>query len=313
VGVVPFTGHHAESPWWCDTWAVLAKGVSGIVVYGEISALEGLEGRVLKQGEPVGSVVPVLFKDKGNGTTMLHLELWTSDCAIPNGPRSWGLAAPQPEGLMDPTAALLKAWSRVTRRFHREGQKPPVSAKEKQALVNWLQEHPLWTHPETFRAPPGYPNTDVSLFSPETEDWEDYTYQDGDIRELLHVDFAYVDPTTEIPEQDESRNTAFRVWLETGGWYDSAENNPERKEEPDRWDKCHDMDLNCAAATLEDALVELALRVKFFYGENSARLKTVPIYCGGDFDDEGHYMHNCQDGGDGFCKVCGFLLYYEEK
>jgi hypothetical protein len=60
--VVPFTGTHAGSPWWRTTWALLAKGASGVVVYGEIEALEKLEkeGGTLKQGDLLGHVTPVL-------------------------------------------------------------------------------------------------------------------------------------------------------------------------------------------------------------------------------------------------------------
>ena len=34
----------------------------------------------------------------------------------------------------------------------------------------------------------------------------------------IDVDVVKVDPTTETIEKDESRNTATRVWLETGQW-----------------------------------------------------------------------------------------------
>ncbi len=301
IRIIPFTGYHADSPWWRTTWAILAEGPSGIIVYGEIEALDGLTtGTVLERGSLIGHVIPVLYEDKGNGTTMLHLELWAPDRDL--DPQDWALDSPQPEGLRDPTTLLIKAWSQVTPRFHKDGERSPTCPKERQKLVQFLKQHPLWQHPTTIRVPSGFPDvTDVTLFGPEMENWEDLTVQVGSLQELLEVDYTYVDPTTERrEEEDESRNTDFRVWLKAGGWWDSAETLPAMKRHPDRWGKSSDMDLDCGAATLEEALIQLALRVQFYYCTNGTRKEDSPPLCSGDF--------TCQDAGDGFCQFCGYLI-----
>jgi hypothetical protein len=188
--------------------------------------------------------------------------------------------------------------------------KAPTTAKGKRELIKWLQEHPLWTHSEVMKVPPGFPdtNTQALILSPETEDWVDYEYQDGCLQELLEIDFVYVDPTTERIEEDESRNTAFRVWLETGGWIDNSLENPELKGGHFRWSRCHDIYLDCGAATLEDALVRLATLVRFYYGESAEWQESTHSQCEGSFDEEGNYLAPCIPGKDGFCDICGFKI-----
>ena len=102
VAVTQFTGG-AESPWWNDTWAVMVEGASGVVTYGEITPLVQ-EGVVVRAGDPVGTVLRVLKKDKGRPTSMLHLELYT------HGTRAhpWWRGDTQPPELLDPTDALLR-------------------------------------------------------------------------------------------------------------------------------------------------------------------------------------------------------------
>ncbi len=70
----------------------------------------------------------------------------------------------------------------------------------------------------------------------------------------IDVDVVKVDPTTETIEKDESRNTATRVWLETGQW-DLGGNST------------HDPVLDTGAPTYEEAIILLADLVKAKYGD----------------------------------------------
>lgn len=103
VKVEPFTGEFAGSPWWNNTWAVLVEGPSGVVVYGEVTPhLE--EGQIVRAGERLGTVTtPVLKKDKGRPTTMLHLELM-----LPGSRETlwWKHDEPKPRALLDPSVML---------------------------------------------------------------------------------------------------------------------------------------------------------------------------------------------------------------
>lgn len=97
VAIEKFTGAHAGSPWWNDTWAILIEGKFGVIVYGEISIHHNLAvGDSVKEGDVLGNVAQVLKKDKGvTPTSMLHLELmehgvyatywWESGTDIPAG------------------------------------------------------------------------------------------------------------------------------------------------------------------------------------------------------------------------------------
>ena len=107
VAVLDFTGERANppSPWWNDTQAVMIEGASGVVLYGEIKT-ELVVGDAVRQDYIVGSVVPVLKKDKGRPMSMLHLELHK------HGTRQaydWPLIGPHRHTLLDPTPHLLRA------------------------------------------------------------------------------------------------------------------------------------------------------------------------------------------------------------
>lgn len=108
VHIEHFTGEQANppSPWWNDTWAIMIEGQSGVIGYCEILVDPWLDiGEQVKAGDVVGHVIPVLKKDKGNGTTMLHLEQYVT------GSRehvTWVLDAPKPESLLNPRELLEK-------------------------------------------------------------------------------------------------------------------------------------------------------------------------------------------------------------
>ena len=114
VAVEKFTGEHAGSPWWNNTWAVLVEGPSGVICYGEI--VPSVEvGQRVHMGGLLGHVTPVLKKDKGvTPVTMLHFELYEE------GTREsvwWRLGEPCPENLKDPTSLLKKLLSANQKRY----------------------------------------------------------------------------------------------------------------------------------------------------------------------------------------------------
>lgn len=103
-----FTGADANppSPWWNDTFSVLIEGASGVIGYCELKPwYEIVAGHRVKEGDSIGYIIPVLKKDKGNGTTMLHLEQY-----IPGTTEhvTWVLDTPQPPQLMNPRNLLNK-------------------------------------------------------------------------------------------------------------------------------------------------------------------------------------------------------------
>lgn len=77
IAIEAFTGPHADSPWWNDTWALLIEGTSGVLVYGEIDVVEGIAvGCSVKVGDHIGNIKQVLKKDKGiTPICMLHFEV----------------------------------------------------------------------------------------------------------------------------------------------------------------------------------------------------------------------------------------------
>lgn len=107
ISIEKFTGEHADSPWWNNTWAILIEGQSGVICYGELIPLTGVEeGSIIESGSIIGHVRQVLKKDKGvTPTSMLHLELYK-----PGTKKTvwWKLGEKKPEELLDPTTLLDK-------------------------------------------------------------------------------------------------------------------------------------------------------------------------------------------------------------
>jgi hypothetical protein len=107
VDILKFTGPHAGSPWWFDTFAVAVQGESGIINYGEINPSPEIKiGCHIEKQQLLGSVLTVLRKDKGRPRNMLHLELYEHGAKIS---QTWSADGPKPNGLLDPTPLLLKA------------------------------------------------------------------------------------------------------------------------------------------------------------------------------------------------------------
>jgi hypothetical protein len=100
------------------------------------------------------------------------------------------------------------------------------------------------------------------------------------------------------------------VRIEAGPYIDLSEESgfstpPDGWNDDNRWGPSHDTNLDCGALNLEEALLELARLVRFFY-LNDRTYSFPPVRCDGHLDEEDHYHSGCTDAGDGFCSVCGF-------
>ncbi len=108
VHIENFTGPNANppSPWWLETWSILIEGASGVLGYCELKPLPHIVvGCSVKEGEVIATIVPVLKKDKGNGTTMLHFEKYAPQT---RQHVTWVLDTHKPDELEDPRDLLEK-------------------------------------------------------------------------------------------------------------------------------------------------------------------------------------------------------------
>tara|TARA_R100001079_G_C4450640_1_gene153554 strand:- start:2373 stop:3140 length:768 start_codon:yes stop_codon:yes gene_type:complete len=113
VAIEDFTGGPGEEHW-LYTQAVLVEGASGVLNYGEVKPVRGLEvGSYLRRGMHLANVSPVLPPEKarpdimGHSTHMLHFEWYET------GTREsvrWNHEDPYPSNLKDPTVPLTSAW-----------------------------------------------------------------------------------------------------------------------------------------------------------------------------------------------------------
>lgn len=105
VNIEVFTGPSAGSDWWEDTSAILVEDAEGVILYGELTPVEGLGvGDIVSPGQLIGFVKRVLRVDKGkNPTSMLHLEYYTL------GTRNsvwWKKGEQMPDNLRNPIELL---------------------------------------------------------------------------------------------------------------------------------------------------------------------------------------------------------------
>ena len=312
VTVDDFTGPKADSPWWQETRAVFIQGESGVVGYGEIQEVEGITpGTTIEQGQLIGHVQQVLKEDGCKEyltlTSMLHIELYEEGY---NGSGEWWTPdREKPHLLLDPTQKLRAAWARVTERDHRDLPPLPTDLAERKDLIGSAIEHRLFTYP--------FPLGDETEEEARAQDY----WSGGSFAECVEVELQYVDPTTESlagedASWDDPRNFAPRVWVEGGGWSDESKGEGGGPEPEGGWNKynkwmsVHDYRLNTGGATLEEAYLNFARLVKFFYNDDGTDREDAPEQCEGDFTLplQRGYKSGCIDAGDGFCEICGFLM-----
>lgn len=215
--------------------------------------------------------------------------------------------------------------------FHRNAPAIPTDPAERKAMVRWLQQHRLWNWPVPYQRNPNpthsllsefVPSTGTNLLewkSPEPQadwPWDEHLY--GSWLECVEIDFVYVNPETERIEDDDTLNTAGRVWLEAGGWIDmSVGPGADNCVPPGGWtnwnkyQRCWNPSLDCGGQDMESALLSLAIRVKFYYGEGHTRLPDTPSQCDGTFEDNDSskaYIPGCIPAEDGFCEKCGYRI-----
>ena len=107
TAVIPFTGEHAESPWWENTFAILIYNAENdrTILYGEVTTQPRLfSGNFItkESNSIIGFVKRVLKKDKGivPSTSMLHMEVYQGKVTDAVW---WKLGEPKPESLQDVT------------------------------------------------------------------------------------------------------------------------------------------------------------------------------------------------------------------
>lgn len=113
VNIEIFTGRMADppSPWWNETWSILIEGESGVLGYCELHPATYIkQGTKVAPGDYLGTIIPVLKKDKGNGTTMLHFEKYKRGTT---SHVTWHHDQDKPEELEDPTEFLRKVAENV--------------------------------------------------------------------------------------------------------------------------------------------------------------------------------------------------------
>jgi hypothetical protein len=106
VNIEKFTGEWAGSPWWNDTEAILIEGESGVILYGEIIVSDVIrKNKVVKEGELLGKIKPVLKKNKGvvPSINMLHIELYKKNTTESVW---WKIVSEKPDNLLDITILL---------------------------------------------------------------------------------------------------------------------------------------------------------------------------------------------------------------
>lgn len=128
----------------------------------------------------------------------------------------------------------------------------------------WLQNHPAF-------AEKGRMTKKLS------QEAYGHPYKESGFDQALHINVVKVDPTTLRIEDDETRNTQVRIWIEVTVYLD-----PDVKDGPygyngEQWENdiwmehsgipSHDYELDVGGATFEEAIIKLAAKVAEQYGE----------------------------------------------
>lgn len=198
-------------------------------------------------------------------------------------------------------------------KFHVNAGDPPVDDTGRASLIKWVMSHPLWVHKSKTSMFPWVDDVGNPLAEENMVEFDD-----GGFQECVEITPVYVNPETESIDDDESKNTGFRVWVEAGGWVDISIGGYGWPEPPDGWNHhnkwmgCHDIYLDCSGRDLEEAMVNLALRVKLYYGDTTEHLPNFVKQCEGVFLSENYsadsWRSTCTGEGNGYCSKCGHAV-----
>lgn len=273
---------------------------------------------------------------KGAKNTVTYKEVWPwvgLGAMVQRGQHIAGIRPFVPLGIyacdnidekpVDLETKLLEAWLQVTNRFHRNEPLAPNTPEKIKELVEWVKNHKVWTYVERTLVPPEgqswfefYPSeSGLKHFVRNRTDWIEKDYDTGHFNDCVDIEFWYVDPTDHSSHGESAvdRDTQLRVVLEAGPWYDlkTDTNWPEPAEGWDRWNRwiqSHDIRLDCSGPTLEAALIQLALRVKWFYGDSRDELPDTPKACW-NLAQEHNDARKCVDtDNSGFCSNCDYIM-----
>lgn len=205
-------------------------------------------------------------------------------------------------------------------RTHRLQKVVPRDPVERKALLDWLREHRVWTVPVVDDGTELFATDDNDLLIDSAvvtrpEDVGQVFYRNLS-HALIDIDWVYVNPLTDIQEDDESLNTVFRARIEAGPMFDQSQADDDAPEggwnDYNKWCPSHDVDLDCWAEDLETALCVLATLVDVFYGADGQDRFDRPVQCEASFRDDvvtiENYVSGCTDACDGFCVRCGFAV-----
>lgn len=118
----------------------------------------------------------------------------------------------------------------------------------------------------------------------ERKEWIDFVYSHPVVKlsefGYFHLDITptYVDPQTRMTDpRDPSKNTHFEVWIEGGPPHDMSKNKHWQWTTPkggwdnyNKWSPTHDINLDCGGDTLEEALLNFAARLKYYYNDDGS-------------------------------------------
>jgi hypothetical protein len=166
------------------------------------------------------------------------------------------------------------------KQFHNRALKIFNDTAHRKDFIEGVLYHKLWEHPYAHRHPP-YPDDiatiDINEWFNRKEDdtWVTSILPEGDYHDCIFMEFVYVNPLNETIEKNITLNTAFRVWIEAGGWADmSTEENLNTPiggwNDNNKWIRCHDTRLDCGAENIEMALIELGVRLNRYYNDDGS-------------------------------------------
>lgn len=145
--------------------------------------------------------------------------------------------------------------------FVRDLYPTPTNPVERKDLIRWVLNHPLWITPVKRNI--SEEEDIISEMIGDVEYLPGYGWE-----QAIEIIPVFVNDNNEI-DDDDSKNIHFRIWLEAGQPYDMSKDSSFNFDlnDTNKYLPSHDLDLDCGGSTLDDAFIELAIRVKHFYGD----------------------------------------------